>query len=489
MTNPILLYTIELFLLMLIIVALWNKADTIFVKGLVICTTIIPLSLCFGLWQKFDKTKTGYQFCCKLHVIPDYNIDLSVGLDGLSLCLFTLTSFIFFLCALASVKISYPKYKTFLLYLLLTELLLLLSWIVKDLLFFFVFFESSLIPVFLMIGAWGSRPRKVKAAFYFFLYTFTGSMFLLVGIIYIYLKCGTTSYYVILNTSFTDSEQLWLFWCFFIPFAVKIPMFPFHIWLPEAHVEAPTIGSVILASIMLKLGGYGFLRFTLTMFPFACQQYNFVISTLAIIGIIYASWSTMIQNDVKRIIAYSSIAHMNLGVLGLFSNTAAGINGAFYLMLGHGIVSAGLFFCVGILYERHKTRLLDYFGGLTLVMPVFANLFLWFTLGNMGFPGTSNFTGELLILVGLFQKNVFLTFIAATGITWSAIYSIWMYNRLMFGALKTTSISEFTDIEFGEYCILVILVLAMLLLGIFPEVIILTIDPCVENILAASANI
>ena len=429
-------------------------------------TMYIPMLTTLSLWYFFDKTNTNFQFIYQLPIIEQYNVDFIVGLDGVSLCFLLLTVFIFPLCWLSSINITY-RFKDFIIYLLFIELFLILSFTVIDLLFFYIFFESVLIPMFLIIGIWGARSRKIKAAYYFFLYTLFGSLFMLFGIFYLHSITGTTDFRVLLNTEFTEKEQIYLWICFFLPFAIKIPMFPFHIWLPEAHVEAPTIGSVILASLLLKLGSYGFLRFTLPMLPYANGYFSPLIYTTATVSIVYASLVTIRQIDLKRIIAYSSIAHMNLIVLGLFSYTQQGIDGAIYLMIAHGVVSSALFFCVGVIYDRHHTRLIRYYGGLVQVMPMFSTFLLLFNLANMSFPGTSNFIGEFLILIGLFEKNSLVLLFAGSGIVLSAVYSIWLYNRIIFGTLKTRYLKNFSDLTSSEFWVLFILATAMLFLGLF----------------------
>lgn len=396
---------------------------------------------------------------------PTFNLEFALGLDGLSALFLVLINYIMALCIFASSPLI-KNYKHFIIYLLLTQLFLILSFIVIDLFLFYIAFESVLIPMFIIIGTWGSRARKIKAAYYFFLYTLFGSLILLFGILCLYTTVGSTKYEMLLMGRFSEDMQCLLWICFFIPFAIKIPMVPFHIWLPEAHVEAPTIGSVILASLILKLGGYGFLRFNLPLFSFGTAYFMPLIYMWGITSVIYASLATIRQIDLKRIIAYSSVAHMNMTVLGLFACNYYSIDGAIYLMLAHGIVSGALFFCVGVLYDRYHTRLLRYFGGLVQVMPLFALFFFFFTLANMGFPGTSNFIGEFLILAGLFQHNIIVTVLAATSIIWAAIYSIWLYNRIIFGTLKTIYINNFIDLTNDEMFILLVLAISMFVLGL-----------------------
>lgn len=323
--------------------------------------------------------------------------------------------------------------------------------------------------MFLIIGVWGSRVRKIRAAYQFFLFTLIGSFFMLIGLIYIYIIVGTTDWQILCFYSFTEFTQMILWISFFLSFSVKIPMIPFHIWLPEAHAEAPTAGSVILAGILLKLGGYGFIRFSLPMLPIATLYFTPLIFTLSIIAVIYGSLTTLRQIDLKKIIAYSSISHMGFVTLGIFSLTLQGIEGSIILMLSHGLVSSALFLCVGILYDRYKTRLIKYYSGLVQIMPFFTIYFIFFSFANIGFPGTSSFIGEFLILIGLFQSCMFITFFCTTGVIFSAAYSIWLVNRINFGLLRLNYFTIFQDISRREFVLLFLLSINILWIGLKPN--------------------
>lgn len=309
--------------------------------------------------------------------------------------------------------------------------------------------------MFLIVGVWGSREKKILASYYFFFYTLLGSVLMLLSILYIYYQAGTTDYEALLTFSFSKLEQKFLWFTFFLAFASKVPMMPVHLWLPEAHVEAPTAGSVILAGVLLKLGTYGFLRFSLPLFPKACFFFTPLIDTIAVIGIIYASFTAIRQTDFKRIIAYTSIAHMNLVILGIFSFNVIGLEGAILQSLSHGFIASGLFLVIGVVYDRYRTRIVQYYGGLATVMPVYTVIFLTLTVANISFPGTSSFVGEFLILLGSFKVNTTITFFSAIGVILGGAYSLWLFNRIVFGNLKIQYISKFLDLSLRELIIFV----------------------------------
>lgn len=421
------------------------------------------------LWLCFESTTSLFQFICTINWFPSYNIYYTIGIDGISLFFIILTAWLITICILVSWNMPNNQIKEYLICFLLLETILIQVFCVLDVCFFYIFFESVLIPMFLIIGVWGSRERKIRAAYQFFIYTLAGSLLMLLAILVIYFQHGTTDIQILWNINFDIRTQILLWLAFFASLAVKIPMIPFHIWLPEAHAEAPTAGSVILAGILLKMGGYGFLRFSLPMFPEASLYFAPLIYLLSIIAAVYASLTTIRQVDLKKIIAYSSVSHMGFVTLGLFSFNSQGIEGSIILMLSHGLVSSALFLCIGILYDRHKTRLLKYYGGLVQVMPIFSILLLFFTFSNIGFPGTSSFIGEFLVLTGLFQFSPISTFLSAFSMILGAGYSIWLFNRVCFGNLKIQYITSFQDISRREFCILFPLSIFVLWMGIYPE--------------------
>lgn len=423
-----------------------------------------------SMWilMNFDTNLYYFQNVVYYNIGSEFlNISCSFGLDGISIWFFVLSSFLIFLCILFIW--NEKNLKEYLITLLVIDLLLLLVFSVLDLFLFYIFFEAILIPMYLIIGIWGSRERKIRAAYLFFFYTLFGSLFMLVGLVYIYMLVGTLNMEYLITNNFTFNEQCWLWLAFFLSFASKIPMFPFHIWLPEAHVEAPTVGSVLLAGILLKLGVYGFLRFSLTLFPEASYYFSPFVYLLSLIGVVYASLSAIRQTDFKRIIAYSSIAHMNLITLGIFSFTILGIEGAILQSISHGFVSGALFLLIGILYDRYHSRLIYYYGGLVHMMPIYAIFLLFFTMANIALPGTSSFVGEFLLLCSIYKTNILTSIIASLGVILCGAYSLWLYNRIIFGNLKSSYTTSFNDITLKEFLILLPLLLLVIFMGIYPS--------------------
>jgi proton-translocating NADH-quinone oxidoreductase chain M len=444
------------------------------------CVSFIGSLLVWGFYQG---AIGNFQFVVKLFWLPSLNLNFVLGIDGISIFFLLLTTLLVPLCILVSWNSISYNLKEFLIAFLILDFFLIGVFCILDLLLFYIFFESVLIPMFLIIGIWGSRDRKILASYYFFLYTLLGSVVMLISILYIYYQVGTTDYEVLLTFSFSELEQRFLWFSFFLAFASKVPMLPVHLWLPEAHVEAPTAGSVILAGVLLKLGTYGFIRFSLPIFPQASFFFTPLVYTIAVVGIIYTSFTAIRQTDFKRIIAYTSIAHMNLVILGIFSFNTIGIEGAILQSLSHGFVASALFLLIGVVYDRYRTRLVQYYGGLASVMPVYTIIFLFFTMANISFPGTSSFVGEFLILVGSFKVNSTVTFLGATGIIIGGVYSLWLFNRIAYGNLKTQYISSFMDISPREFAVLCPLILATLVVGIYPSVFLKYIHASVYNLI------
>lgn len=451
------------------------------------------------IWIWFDRSIGGYQFIYSFYIntqefyIKCYNIEMLFlnfdylllynfrflllgGIDGISLIFLLLITFLIPLCLLSSYTQHIVNVHNYCLSLLILEIFLIFSFLAMDLLTFFVFFESILIPIFFMIGFWGSRERKIYASFSLLLYTLFGSIFIFFSILILYYQIGTTSFLLISKYKLSIEKELFLWLFMYIAFSIKIPTIPFHIWLPEAHVEAPTVGSVILAGLLLKLGGYGFIRILL-LFPLGISQYSPLIDTLAVISIIYASLTTIRQIDMKKIIAYSSIAHMNLVVLGIFSTNTQGILGGIYLMVAHGFVSSGLFFLIGVLYDRYGSRYISYYGGLIQVMPIFSYCLLILILGNIALPGTCNFIGEFIIFTGLIDINLLILFIALISVILCILYTVVFYNRLSFSNLNIIYILIFKDIKIRELIVIIPILFFTLIFGIWPNIILEIIDP------------
>ena len=448
--------------LTLVILPSWKSQ---LIREISLAFSCITFLLSLLIWIEFDNSTSQFQFS----LADFFGFTYSFGVDGISLFFILLTTFLTPICLLAGWQSVSFYIKEYCIAFLILESLLIAVFSVLDLFLFYIFFESVLIPMFIIIGVWGSRERKIRAAYQFFLYTLFGSVFMLLAILLIYFQTGTTDLQILYTTEWSESRQLLLWVAFFASFAVKVPMVPVHIWLPEAHVEAPTAGSVILAGILLKLGTYGFVRFSIPLFPYGCFYFAPLIYTLSIIAIIYTSLTTLRQIDLKKIIAYSSVAHMNFVTIGLFSLNSQGIEGSLLLMISHGLVSPALFLCVGVLYDRHKTRILRYYSGCGRTMPLFAVLFLFFTMANISLPGTSSFIGEFLVLTGAFQNNTFVSFMAATGMVLGAAYGLWLCNRILYGLTKPYYLVSFSDVSRREFWILVPFVIPILWMGVFPD--------------------
>lgn len=467
----------------IIVILLIPGNYTGFIKRIALFTTISTFIVSLVLWIMFDNSTAAFQYVQTFHWIYGTTFDFSFGVDGISLFFVILTTFLIPLCILTSWESVTKHIKEYMILFVVLDLVLIIVFCVLDLMLFYIFFEAVLIPMFIIIGVWGARERKIYAAYMLFLYTLFGSLLMLVAIIVIYFQTGTTDIQILLTSEFTLERQMLLWLAFFASFAVKIPMVPFHIWLPEAHVEAPTAGSVLLAGILLKLGGYGFLRFSIPMFPEASVYFSPLIYTMSIVAIVYTSLTTLRQTDFKRIIAYSSVAHMNFVTLGMFSGNIQGIEGSIILMLSHGIVASALFLCIGVLYDRHHTRIIKYYSGVTQLMPIYAIIFLIFTMANISLPGTSSFVGEFLVLIGIYQANTTVAFLATTGIILGAAYSLWLYNRVAFGNLRIEYIHLFSDVNRREFYIFLPLILLTLYMGIYPEVFLSPLHTSVANLI------
>jgi NADH-quinone oxidoreductase subunit M len=412
----------------------------------------------------FDPSAPGYQL---VEQIPwAFGVSYHLGVDGLGMALMLLTTFLTPLCILASWTIE-KQVASYMTLFLLLEALMLGVFCALDIVLFYIFFEGGLIPMFILIGVWGGANR-VYAAFKFFLYTLVGSLLMLVAMIYMAVQAGSTSIPDLTAYSFSPAEQTWLWLAFFASFAVKLPMWPVHTWLPDAHVEAPTAGSVVLAGVLLKMGGYGFLRFSLPMFPDASQFFTPMVMALSVIAIVYASLVAFRQTDIKKLIAYSSVAHMGFVTLGIFSGTEQGVQGAIFQMLSHGVISGALFLCVGVIYDRMHTREIAFYGGLVHRMPIYAVVFLLFTMGNVGLPGTSGFPGEILTMTGAFQINPLATAGAAIGMILSAVYALTLYRKVVYGKIENDKLQAIPDLNGREWVTFAPLVLAILVLGLAP---------------------
>ncbi len=452
------------------------------IRNVTLGTTLFTFLLSLWIWVGFDFESPGFQFVEEKDWFGGL-MDYRMGVDGISMLFVILTTFLMPLCILASWTSIQDRVKEYMISFLVLETLMIGVFCALDLVLFYVFFEGGLIPMFLIIGVWGGQ-RRVYAAFKFFLYTLLGSVLMLLAIMAMYWDAGTTSIPELLAHDFPTDMQFWLWLAFFASFAVKMPMWPVHTWLPDAHVEAPTAGSVILAGILLKMGGYGFLRFSLPMFPLASLDLAPFIYTLSIVAIIYTSLVALAQEDMKKLIAYSSVAHMGFVTMGIFTMNIQGVQGGIFQMLSHGLVSGALFLCVGIIYDRMHTRRIDAYGGLVNRMPFYALTLMIFTLANVGLPGTSGFVGEFLTLVAVFQVNTWIAVFAATGVILSAAYALWLYRRVIFGTIDKEALKSILDMDNREKAILVPLILLTILFGVWPAPLLDVTTASVNNLIA-----
>ena len=451
------------------------------IKYVALFISLANFLLSLYLWYIFDKTSVDFQFLENREWLAGF-VNYKVGVDGISILFIILTTFITPICIISvNATIKY-RLKDFLIAILIMETFMLGVFCSLDLVVFYLFFEAGLIPMFLIIGIWGGQ-RRVYSAFKFFLYTLLGSVLMLIAIISIYWIAGTTDVERLFEIGIDAKYQNLLWLAFFSSFAVKTPMWPVHTWLPDAHVEAPTAGSVLLAAILLKMAGYGFIRFSLGLFPIASEYFVPLIYTLSLIAIVYTSLVALMQEDMKKLIAYSSVAHMGFVTLGIFTMTEQGIEGSIFQMISHGLVSAALFLCVGVVYERHHTRLISKYGGLVSIMPRYAIVFMVFTLAAIGLPGTSGFVGEFLVLMGTFKKNFLVATIASLGVILGAAYMLWLYKRIIFGEIVNEDLKSMLDLKRFEILILFSLVIPIIFFGFYPEPLMNSIEASVENVL------
>ncbi len=444
-------------------------------------SSLATLILSLFVWYSMDYASADFQFLEEQSWINDF-IKFKLGIDGISILFIVLTTLITPICIISCINSVKDRVKEFLIAILILETFMIGVFCSLDLVVFYLFFEAGLIPMFLIIGVWGG-PRRVYSAFKFFLFTLLGSVLMLVAIIAIYWITGTTDVTQIYEIKIPKEYQNLLWLAFFSSFAVKTPMWPVHTWLPDAHVEAPTAGSVILAAILLKMAGYGFLRFSLPMFPLASEYFTPLIFTLSIIAIIYTSLVALMQDDMKKLIAYSSVAHMGYVTLGIFTFTKQGIEGSIFQMISHGLISAALFLCVGVVYDRLHSRMISTYGGLVNYLPKYSFLFIVFALAGLGLPGTTGFLGEFLVLTGTFQKNYFVAMLATFGVVLGAAYMLWLTKRVIFGVTKNDQIKNLKDVNKSEMIMLGILALLVILFGFYPVPLMETLNVSVDNLI------
>jgi NADH-quinone oxidoreductase subunit M len=420
------------------------------------------------IWIDFDRSQAGFQFVERVSWMPQYGIAYAMGIDGISALFVLLSTALMPICILASWEAIHTRVREYMIAFLVLETMMVGMFCAMDFAVFYVFFEGVLMPMYLIIGVWGG-PRRVYAAFKFFLYTLAGSVLMLLALLAMWFFAGTTDIPTLLHTSFPPAMQVWLFLAFLASFAVKVPMWPVHTWLPDAHVEAPTAGSVILAGVLLKMGAYGFLRFSVPMLPHASAQLAPLIFALSVMAVIYTSAVALAQTDMKKLIAYSSVAHMGVVTIGIFTFNVQGIDGAIFQALSHGIVSASLFLCVGVVYDRMHTRDIDRYGGLADRMPKYALAFMLFTFASIGLPGTSGFVGEFLVLVGAFKVSFWLALLGSMGMILGAAYALYLYRRIIFGRITRDDLRAILDLSPREIAVFVPLALVTVWMGVYPS--------------------
>jgi len=451
-------------------------------RAIALWTSGVTFLVSLGVWINFDNSTASFQFVEKVVWMPGLNLAYHMGIDGISMFFVILSTLLTVICILASWLSITDRVKEYMIAFLVLETLMVGMFSALDLMLFYIFFEGVLIPMFIIIGVWGG-PRRNYAAYKLFLYTLTGSVLMLLAILTMISEAGTSDITVLLKYNFPATLQPWLWLAFFASFAVKMPMWPVHTWLPDAHVEAPTAGSVILAGVLLKFGGYGFLRFSLPMFPLASADFTPLIFTLSIIAIIYTSLVALAQEDMKKLIAYSSVAHMGFVTIGIFSANFQGIEGAIIQMLSHGVVSAALFLVVGVIYDRIHSREIDAYGGLVHRMPKYGLIFMIFMMASVGLPGTSGFVGEFLILVGAFKANTWVAAFATTGVVLGAAYMLYLYRRVVFGALTKENLKTIVDVDAREVAIFAPLLLIVFVMGIYPSLFLDVMHVTVESLI------
>ncbi len=458
-------------------IALWTSVPTFLISLLI--------------WVKFDPSTANFQMMESIEWIEGTNIGYRMGVDGISMFFVLLSTLLTPICILASWEAIEHRVREYMVAFLILETMMVGMFCALDILVFYIFFEGVLIPMFIIIGVWGGA-RRVYASFKFFLYTLLGSVLMLVAILVMYFMAGTTDIVALSKFTFASDIQLWLWLAFFASFAVKVPMWPVHTWLPDAHVEAPTAGSVILAGVLLKMGGYGFLRFSIPMFPEASEFFSPLVFALSVVAIIYTSLVALAQDDLKKLIAYSSVAHMGFVTIGIFTLNSQGLEGAIFQMLSHGIVSGALFLCVGVIYDRMHTREIAAYGGLVNRMPKYALVFMVFTMASVGLPATSGFVGEFLVLLGAFYYNTWLAVFATTGVVLGAAYMLYVYRRIIFGKLEKENLMSISDLSYREIIIFVPLVLLVFWMGVYPapflDVMSVSVDNLITNFNVALEN-